>query len=59
MIRIVTNTLRERAVRYGSQGPLHLLRHGRCKASVGAILAARLNGARQAFEPVGPPGSSP
>lgn len=54
-----TNTPRERAVRYGSRGPLHLSRNGNHRVAVGAMLAARHPKARQAFKPVGPPGSSP
>lgn len=49
----------QRAVRYGSRGPLHLSRHGNQLFAGGAMLAARYPSARQAFEPVGPPGSSP
>jgi hypothetical protein len=59
MIGSTTHTPRERAVRYGSQGPLHLSRNGVRKFAVGALLAARTPRARQALQPVGPPGSSP
>ncbi|CAI2936128.1 protein of unknown function [Aminobacter niigataensis] len=48
-----------RAVRYGSQGPLHLLRRGSRMVVAGAMLAARHPSARQAFWSVGQPGSSP
>lgn len=64
-----------RAVRYGSQGPLHLSRNGNHRIAVGAPLAALSPRAWQASRPAGrflpegrqaqpvgacgPPGSSP